>query len=93
MDSSSAGPLRAPLFEVSGHSPAAVLDRRVKAHGLAVQLDQSCLDSPPLSLIRVLFQRPRYFYPTPGVLALADVRGGIVTAVRALGEAGGPPVR
>jgi hypothetical protein len=83
---------RAPLFEVGGYSPAAVLDRRVNAHGVVVQLDQPCLDLPPLSLVRVLLQRPRDLDMAAGVLALADVRGGIVTAVRPLGEADRPPV-
>ena len=73
-------------------SPAAVLYRRFNAHGVVVQLDQPCLDGPPLSLVRVLLHRPRDLDMAPGVLALAHVRGGVVTAVRALGETGRPPV-
>jgi hypothetical protein len=49
----------ATLFEIGGDSPDAVLDRPVNAHGVVVQLDQPCLDSPPLRLIRVLLHRPR----------------------------------
>jgi len=62
--------VREPLFELSGYSPAAALDRPVKAHDLAVQLDQPFLDSPPGSRLRMLFQRPRDFYMTPGLRAL-----------------------
>ncbi len=81
-----------PLFEVGGYSPAAVLDRRGNAHDLAVEPDQPFLGGPPIRLVRVLLQCPRDLDMAPGVLALTDVRGGIVTAVRALSEAGRPPV-
>src|SRR6266568_4975393 len=55
-------------------------------------LDRRFLAGPPVRLVRVLLQCPRDLDLTSGVLALADVRSGIVTTVRALGEAGRPPV-
>ena len=74
---------RASLFDVGGDSPASVLDRRVKAHDLAVQPDQPCLRIPVLSCVRMLLQCPRDLYAASGVLELAQVRGGVVTAVGA----------
>jgi hypothetical protein len=84
--------VRAPLPKVSGEASASVLDGRVIALDLMVQLDQACLDGSPLGLFRMLFQRPRNLDSTASILTLAEVRGGVVTTVRAFDQPGLPPV-
>ena len=69
-----------------------MLDRRVNAHGLSVQLDQPRLHSLPLSLARMLFHCPRDLDTAPGVLALTYVRSGIVPTMRTFEEADCPPI-
>jgi hypothetical protein len=66
---------------------------RISTHGLAVQSDQPFLRDPPLSHVRMLLQRPRDLYIAPGVTALAQVRCGVVTAVRPRSQTGRPPVQ
>jgi hypothetical protein len=54
--------------------------------------DQSRLDGSPLSFVWVFFESPRDVDAAASVLALLEVRSGVVTSVRALGETGCTPV-
>jgi hypothetical protein len=84
--------INAVLHRQVGGSQVMAGQLALEAHDLVVQPDQPILGGPPFRLVRVLLQCPRDVDAAPGVLALAHVRGGIVTAVRALGEVGRPPV-